>query len=935
MKDVKPSKPEDQKEKDGSNLPANSSASPSSNSNVVRTVEGGYKSLDDDYTYVRGRGRGRYVCNSCGIRCKKPSMLKKHIRTHSNFRPYTCKYCNFAFKTKGNLTKHMKSKTHHKKCVELGISPVPTSVPDDYNSATDEPGVPGPSNSQLQPGDSDSEDLDSDGEEDNEQFEDAEDEVEIIGEDNSMVAKGLLPFKPKLSLYPYNAAKKEVTEATSTDTASTSVTTTATDSFQAPVIGEKYYFSKTPIPNEIAKQAAATVMALASSALKSVTTTSNTVTTITIPGLAPSNTMTTMSLPSIAQTNTMTTLTPGLIPSNTMTTFSLPSVAQSNTMTTLSPMILPSLAPTNTVTTITLPSVRPSLTTASSTNITSSAVTVLQPIVTSTAEESVTVMKVVPHELPEPTHRIGSLTIEKAPRNVNVLELSTSVAQQQPQQQSQPIVRKPVQLPHDVQLLAVQQNQEQPKRSPNKSLANTRAGSATAESYAESLVISPPNKNASEANKADVEAKSEQAANASNQNSNSNQASGSGKFVCEICQKAFPHHQQLFLHKKVHIFERPYRCDPCGISFRTFGTLQKHKRSTSHFNKVNINATFGEPSSSNPRPFLCSDCNTGFRIHGHLAKHLRSKSHIMKLENLGKLPIGLFAEMERIGTNFNEIDTQDCDSSLDSLKKMAAKLWKNKEISVDASNTNGLLSPHHTPEISIKEEPMDTTSTSSGRRSLEPEIQNYRKSPEFQQSATIIQRSSIPSTMNPPNGNTALNLSMPTNLVLHENKNHHDIRRASFSSSGHEDGGPPSTDNSDMENGLKHDSRYHKKFFTSVEHHHEPSPQVVAQTQPPPQPSPVTQPPPPAPPQQQQRILVPQVPQPTPLYGRPLHLSRGYPVVYSNGLISNMSREGSLSSDSGDGSGPISPVVNMKCEICGLSFGNSKSLQQVNEIEFF
>jgi HIV type I enhancer-binding protein len=57
-------------------------------------------------------------------------MLKKHIRTHSNFRPYTCRHCNFSFKTKGNLTKHMKSKTHHKKCVELGISPVPTSADD-------------------------------------------------------------------------------------------------------------------------------------------------------------------------------------------------------------------------------------------------------------------------------------------------------------------------------------------------------------------------------------------------------------------------------------------------------------------------------------------------------------------------------------------------------------------------------------------------------------------------------------------------------------------------------------------------------------------------------------------------------------------------------------------------------------------------------------
>jgi len=58
-------------------------------------------------------------------------------------------------------------------------------------------------------------------------------------------------------------------------------------------------------------------------------------------------------------------------------------------------------------------------------------------------------------------------------------------------------------------------------------------------------------------------------------------------FKCEFCHKVFPHYQQVFLHKKVHIFEKPYRCDPCGISYRTFGTLQKHKRSTSHIDKVN------------------------------------------------------------------------------------------------------------------------------------------------------------------------------------------------------------------------------------------------------------------------------------------------------------------------------------------------------------
>lgn len=63
--------------------------------------------------YVRGRGRGRYVCEQCGIKCKKPSMLKKHLNVHTDIRLFKCLTCNFAFKTKGNLTKHLlNSKTH-------------------------------------------------------------------------------------------------------------------------------------------------------------------------------------------------------------------------------------------------------------------------------------------------------------------------------------------------------------------------------------------------------------------------------------------------------------------------------------------------------------------------------------------------------------------------------------------------------------------------------------------------------------------------------------------------------------------------------------------------------------------------------------------------------------------------------------------------------
>ncbi|XP_042631976.1 transcription factor HIVEP3-like [Cyprinus carpio] len=92
-------------------------------SSRVQICEGGYRS-SEEYVYVRGRGRGRYVCEECGIRCKKPSMLRKHIRLHTDARPYVCQHCNFAFKTKGNLTKHMKSKAHGKRCPE-GTAPGP------------------------------------------------------------------------------------------------------------------------------------------------------------------------------------------------------------------------------------------------------------------------------------------------------------------------------------------------------------------------------------------------------------------------------------------------------------------------------------------------------------------------------------------------------------------------------------------------------------------------------------------------------------------------------------------------------------------------------------------------------------------------------------------------------------------------------------------
>ncbi|XP_076362073.1 uncharacterized protein LOC143252978 isoform X2 [Tachypleus tridentatus] len=149
-----------------------------------------------------------------------------------------------------------------------------------------------------------------------------------------------------------------------------------------------------------------------------------------------------------------------------------------------------------------------------------------------------------------------------------------------------------------------------------------------------------------------------------------------GKSVCEICHKSFRKPSMLRLHLNIHYFERRFRCDSCSLSFHTIGHLQKHKRSLSHNNKLNRNLTFGSVTADNPRPFKCSDCKIAFRIHGHLAKHLRSKMHIMKLECLGKLPFGLYAEIERSGVNVNEIDTTDCANSLESLQVMAQRLYR-------------------------------------------------------------------------------------------------------------------------------------------------------------------------------------------------------------------------------------------------------------------
>ena len=75
----------------------------------------------------------RNTCPFCQLVCAKPSVLDKHIRTHTNERPYPCRECGFAFKTNSNLSKHYKSRTHALK-VDRGVDSNSTLILEELGS---------------------------------------------------------------------------------------------------------------------------------------------------------------------------------------------------------------------------------------------------------------------------------------------------------------------------------------------------------------------------------------------------------------------------------------------------------------------------------------------------------------------------------------------------------------------------------------------------------------------------------------------------------------------------------------------------------------------------------------------------------------------------------------------------------------------------------
>ena len=610
-------------------------------------------------------------------------MLKKHIRTHTNVRPYTCKYCNFSFKTKGNLTKHMKSKAHSKKCVELGIVPVPTSADDqqlDDSKSSGEIAFAGDSDTDDCDDADDMDEDDDDGDNAEEQFDDArhnqtssESKPSTSDEDSSSML-GLAPRTPRFATYPFISPAPPSSPAP----VSSSPVTSVNDG------------SCLPGPDTISLPGPSTGVVISGD---------QTPVTLVSPRL-PEHGSSSSKIWSIAHmTDGDKVSRPGFLDTVQRQPQDLSSAKQvirQNAADILSP-------------------VTESATILSYIDKTSLKV---QPLHDNLDTDVDTGMKNYLQERAAIRAKHQSVSYDDLPNKIVIKEEQIS---DQEKQDNNKNIKQPTpasfssefsysitdSIPQNVTMNVKDMppvNSNPPPPTPEFNIPQIAkadspmrksTGPAPAVVVTEAMKIRTPesiNQQSNNNNGAGVRSSDSPASNSSADNSEvagntagqtradsekgsmiSNpqeifQTNEDGKSVCGICKKVFSKPSQLRLHVNIHYFERPFRCDACAVSFRTKGHLQKHKRSVGHFNKVNINATFGAPSTDNPRPFKCGDCMIAFRIHGHLAKHLRSKMHIMKLECIGKLPIGMYAEMERLGTNLNEIDTTDCENALESLQ---------------------------------------------------------------------------------------------------------------------------------------------------------------------------------------------------------------------------------------------------------------------------
>ncbi|KAM4523626.1 uncharacterized protein V3H82_001804 isoform 2-T2 [Fundulus diaphanus] len=76
---------------------------------------------------------------------------------------------------------------------------------------------------------------------------------------------------------------------------------------------------------------------------------------------------------------------------------------------------------------------------------------------------------------------------------------------------------------------------------------------------------------------------------------------------CTVCGKTFLTANELRLHNRYHTGERPYKCDVCSKAFIQSGYLKSHMR-----------------IHTGEKPFKCDICDKSFRLSYHMKKHRRT-----------------------------------------------------------------------------------------------------------------------------------------------------------------------------------------------------------------------------------------------------------------------------------------------------------------------